>query len=182
MARDPQAASLAWRRFAPLVRRILRRSLGPERDVEDAVQEVFLCLFEKAPTLRNPSALRAFIVSVTIRTLRYEIRKRKVRSWLRLDGSSETPDLRTVQLDTDSSEALTRFYSILDRINTRDRTAFVLHFIDGMDVTEVAEALNVSVPTVRRCLARSRQRIVLLAERDPLLVEYVSKLEAREAP
>jgi len=179
MVRSPEASRVAWARFAPLVRRILVRSLGPERDVEDAVQDVFLCVFDKAPTLRNPAALRAFIVSVTLRTLRYEIRRRKLRSWLRLDGHAETPDLRSVQLDTDSREALVRFYEILNRINVRDRTAFALHFIEGMDVPEVAQALDVSVPTIRRCLTRSRERIVLLAERDPLLVSYVAELEQR---
>ncbi len=179
MVRSPEASKVAWARFAPLVRRILSRSLGPERDVEDAVQDVFLCVFDKAPGLRNPAALRSFIVSVTIRTLRHEIRRRKLRSWLRLDGNTETADLRTVHPDTDSREALTRFYAILDRINTRDRTAFVLHFIEGIDVPGVAEALELSVPTIRRCLTRARDRLVMLAGRDPVLVEYVSALEAK---
>jgi RNA polymerase sigma-70 factor (ECF subfamily) len=175
----PEAARVTWRRFAPLVRRILMRSLGPHRDVEDAVQDVFLCVFEKARTLRDPGALRAFVVSVTIRSLRYEIRRRRVRSWLRFEGDSETPDLRSVQVDTDSREALGRFYQMLDRINTRDRTAFVLHTIEGMDLPEVAAAMGLSIPTIRRCLARARDRLSLWAGRDPLLVEYVSRLEVR---
>lgn len=177
-----EAPRVTWRRFAPLVRRILVRSLGPERDVEDAIQDVFLCVFDKARSLRNPASLRAFIVSVTVRSLRYEIRRRKLRSWLRLDGDAETPDLRTVNVDTDSREALARFYELLDRINTRDRTAFALHFIEGMSLPEVAEAMSVSVPTVRRCLARSREKLTLLAGRDPLLVEYVSRLEQEDTP
>ena len=177
IAGELNAPRIAWNRYSPLVRRILRRSLGPARDVEDTVQDVFLCVFDKVPGLRNPAALRAFIISVTVRTLRYEIRRRRVRSWLRLSGDTETPDLRVVHADTDSREALVRFYQVLDRINVRDRTAFTLHFIEGMEVQEVASSLGVSVPTTRRCLARAKERLVLFARRDPLLTEYVAHLE-----
>jgi hypothetical protein len=41
----------------------------------------------------------------------------------------------------------------------------------------VANSLGVSVPTTRRCLARAKERLVLFAGRDPLLVEYVAHLE-----
>jgi RNA polymerase sigma-70 factor (ECF subfamily) len=142
---------------------------------------VFLNVFDKVPMLRNPDSLRAFIVSIAIRTSRSEIRRRKVRSWLRLEDSTETPDLRTVSVDTDSREALTRFYEILGRIKLRDRTAFTLHFIEGMEIPEVAQAMSTSVPTVRRCLARSRERLALLAGRDPLLVDYVNRRQREGA-
>lgn len=181
-ARSPEAARAVWQRYAPLVRRMLSRALGPKRDVEDSLQEVFLCLFNKAPELRDLAALRAFIVSITIRTLRHEIRRRKLRNWLRFDGAAAVEDLRTVNPDTDAREALARFYALLDRINTRDRTVFVLHVIEGMDVDAIASSLEVSVPTVRRCFGRARERIALLAARDPMLNDYVSKFQVGGTP
>lgn len=181
-ARSPEAARVVWQRYSPMVRRMLARALGPERDVEDSLQEVFLCVFNKAPELRNPASLRAFIVSIAIRTLRHEIRRRKLRNWLRLDGNTAVEDLRAVNPDNDAREALVRFYALLDRINTRDRSVFVLHVIEGMDIDAIAEALEVSVPTIRRCFARARERIELLAGRDPMLVDYVSKFEMGGLP
>jgi len=181
-ARSADAAHAVWQRYSPMVRRMLARALGPERDVEDSLQEVFLCLFNKAPELRNPAALRAFIVSIAIRTLRHEIRRRKLRSWLRLDSNATIEDLRAVTPDTDAREALIRFYALLDRINTRDRSVFVLHVIEGMDVEAIASALEVSVPTIRRCFARARERIDILAGRDPMLVDYVSKFQVGALP
>ena len=53
VARDPRAATLLWRRFAPMVFRMLRRMLGPGSDIEDLAQEVFLCVFQKVPQLQN---------------------------------------------------------------------------------------------------------------------------------
>jgi RNA polymerase sigma-70 factor, ECF subfamily len=173
-----EAADVVWHRFAPLVRRLLARALGPERDVEDSVQEVFLCLFRKVSELREPSALRSFIVSITIRTMKREIRRRKVRSWLHLDDGAAMADQRVVNTDTDAREALSRFYKLLDRVATRDRAVFVLHVIEGMDYDLVADALQISVATVRRCLTRARERVTILAGRDPLLADYLAKFQA----
>jgi RNA polymerase sigma-70 factor (ECF subfamily) len=170
------APRLAWNRFSPMVRRIVQRTLGPEHDCEDVVQEVFFCLFNQVHTLREPAALKAFIISITVLTTRREIRRKKLRRFVGLGHVEEVADLRVVTDDTDSREALTRFYRILDRIRTRDRTAFVLRFIEGMEVADVASAMGVSIPTVRRCFTRARQRVSFFAKRDPFLADYLTTL------
>lgn len=175
--KDGRAPRVAWTRFSPLVRRILRRSLGPQHDVEDIVQDVFLCLFERVHTLRDPVALKAFVIAITVRTARYEIRRARVRRWVGLSRTAELPDLRVVNADSNSQQALIHFYRALSRINERDRTAFVLRFIEGMEAAEVAAALEVSVPTARRCFTRAWERVTFFAQRDPFLVDYLSTLE-----
>ncbi len=172
----PGAARLAWNRFSPMVRRIVQRSLGPEHDAEDVVQETFLCLFNRVHTLREPGALKAFIISITVLTARREIRRRKLRRFVGLSHAAEVPDLRVVSDGDDSREALGRFYRILDRVRSRDRAAFVLRFIEGMEVSDVALALAVSVPTARRCFTRAWQRVSFLAKRDPFLADYLTTL------
>jgi len=171
------APRVAWTRFSPLVRRVLRRSLGPRYEVEDIVQNVFLCLFQRVHTLRDPVALKAFVIAITVRNIRYEVRRARVRRWVGLSASAELPDLRVVNSDNSARHALIHFYRALDRLNERDRAAFVLRFIEGMEVGEVAEALNVSVPTARRCFTRAWERVTFFAERDPFLVDYLSSLE-----
>ena len=47
IARDPRAPRVLWQRFAPMVFRMLRRTLGADHDLDDLAQEVFLCVFEK---------------------------------------------------------------------------------------------------------------------------------------
>jgi RNA polymerase sigma-70 factor, ECF subfamily len=177
LAGAASAPRLAWNRFAPMVRRIVQRSLGPEYDSEDVVQEVFLCLFNRVHTLREPAALKGFIISITVLTTRREIRRRKLRRFVGLGEAAEVADLRLVQDEDQSREALKRFYRILDTIRTRDRTAFVLRFIEGMEVSDIATALGCSVPTVRRCFTRAWQRVSLLAKRDPFLADYLTSLE-----
>src|SRR5215212_4826589 len=72
----PDAARLIWQRFAPMVLRILRRSFGPDEDVEDLAQEAFMCVVQTASSLREPQALKAFVITVTAFTVRGELRRR----------------------------------------------------------------------------------------------------------
>ncbi len=182
---EPNAQRVAWDRFCPMVRGVVRRSLGPELDAESVVQDAFLTLFQKISTLREPAALRAFVMSITVLTartaLRTEMRRRRLRRWLGVQQELEHQALRLVPEDMDSRQALVRFYNILDKINPRDRMAFVLRFVEGMAVAEVASTLGVSVPTVRRCFTRAWERFTLLAGRDPFLADYVTAHRERLA-
>jgi RNA polymerase sigma-70 factor (ECF subfamily) len=176
LEQHPDAARLIWQRFAPMVHRILRRSFGPDEDVEDLAQEVFMCVFQKASTLREPQALKAFVITVTAFTVRGELRRRWSRRWLRRQKAAAGPGQLVFHQDVESREALRRFYTILDRVGVQDRTAFVLRFIEGMPLEDVAVALDVSVATAKRRLSRAWDRVVLLAERDTALVDYLSSL------
>src|SRR6478735_1578960 len=142
IARDPRAPRVLWQRYSPMVFRMLRRTLGADHDLDDLAQEVFLCVFEKVRGLREPKALKAFVISVTVLTARHELRRRWVRRWVRLSRKSDAAETQVVSTDTDAREALGRFYEILDRVNVNDRTAFVLRYMEGLELTEVAAALG----------------------------------------
>lgn len=170
---DARAPREIWRRFAPLVRRIVQRGLRTDYDVDDTVQNIFLTLFEKLPALRDPDALRAFLVSISARTVRHERRRRRSRGLLDLSASLELRGACAVSADADSRQALHRLRVILDRLSEREREAFVLRFVGGFDLEETAEALNLSTPTIRRALARASERLSILASGDGFLVPYL---------
>jgi RNA polymerase sigma-70 factor, ECF subfamily len=173
--RRPGAPAALWARFAPMVHRMLRRTLGPGADVEDVVQDVFLCVFQKVTGLREPRALRAFVISVTALTARYELRRRWVGRWVHLGRDPDRPDMRVSLPDPEAREAMVRFYKILDRVKPSDRTAFVLRFIEGLELAEIAVAMETSLATAKRRIARVWNRVSLLVERDPALAHYVKK-------
>src|ERR1043165_5003791 len=91
MSGDGHAPRVAWSRFSPMVHRMLKRTFGPGQDVDDMVQDVFLCLFRKVGGLREPKSLKAFVISITAMTIKYELRQRRVRRWIHLSGT--VPDL-----------------------------------------------------------------------------------------
>jgi RNA polymerase sigma-70 factor (ECF subfamily) len=173
--RRPTAPAAMWTRFAPMVHRMLRRTLGPGHDIEDVVQDVFMCVFQKVGGLREPRALRGFVISVTALTARYELRRRWVGRWVRLGRDPDRQDTRAFHPDPEAREAVVRFYQILDRVKPADRTAFVLRFIEGLELAEVCDAMGTSLATAKRRIARVWKRVSLLVERDPALAHYLNK-------
>src|SRR4029078_4744021 len=57
IARDPRAPRVLWQRFAPMVFRMLRRTLGSDHDLDDLAQEVFLCVLAQGRGVRGAHAL-----------------------------------------------------------------------------------------------------------------------------
>jgi RNA polymerase sigma-70 factor (ECF subfamily) len=176
------AAAGLWDRFSPLVRRMLFRAIGPGHDIEDLVQESFLRLYRKLPGLREPDALRSFVVTITTRVLQSELRSRWLRRWLGLSDDGRVPEAPAPTADLEARDALLRFYHLLDRLGPQQRTAYVLRHIEGMELTEVAAAVGVSLATVKRWLPRITDRLHGQAARDPLLQRYVAAAAAGEAP
>src|SRR5262245_37865492 len=161
-----QAAEMAWERYAPLVHRIVSRAIGPDAEVEDVTQEIFYRLFSRIGTLRKPEALRSFVISFAIRIVKWELRRRRARRWLTLSETGDVPDEQLQVMDAESRYSLRRLYSLLDRLSTRERLVLVLRHVEGMTLEEIAEAMELSLATVKRGLRRASLRVSQMVDSD----------------
>lgn len=175
MAREPGAAGRMWDKYAALMRRILRRMLGPV-DVEDGIQDAFLRLFRDLGSLRDPTALRSFLIGVTLHVAKSELRRRRAKRWLLLsdDGVLLEPDALAADAGHEPRAAVLRLYAILDRISDERRTVFVLRFVEGLELTEISAVLDCSLATTKRRVAEAAKRVSFLAAADPLLAPYLN--------
>ncbi|HMJ53958.1 MAG TPA: RNA polymerase sigma factor [Polyangiaceae bacterium] len=160
------AARAIWSRHAPMVYRLLERALGPSGEAEDLTQDVFLRTFSKLPTLRDVQALRSLIYSIALRTLKWELRRRRVRRILRLSDTGHLPDLPVRGVDSESRQILSRFYGLLEQLPVNDRTAFVLRHMEGLKLEQIADQMRVSLATVKRWVSRASQNVSSLVEAD----------------
>jgi RNA polymerase sigma-70 factor (ECF subfamily) len=158
-----------------MVHRLLERALGPNGDVEDLTQDVFLRTFAGLPALRDSSALRSFIYSVALRSLKWELRRRRVRRILHLTPSGQVPDLPVRAADSEARQLLERFYTLLDGLGTHERTAFVLRHMEELKLQEVADLMGVSLATAKRSIRRASQKVSALVEADRELSGYLSE-------
>jgi RNA polymerase sigma-70 factor (ECF subfamily) len=151
------AARAVWDLQSDKVHRFLSRALGDNTEaVEDLTQEVFLRIFSRAHVIRDPAALRSFVMSVAIRVLKWELRHRWVRRRVRLSERGDLPDRADEGTsDPEARHALRRCYRILDGLGARERTAFVLRFVEGMNMEEVAASMGVSLSTAKRLVVRA---------------------------
>ena len=179
IAGEPGAAEIAWDRYAPLVHRIVSRALGPEAEVEDVTQEIFYRLFTRIRSLRKPEALRSFVVSFALRIVKWELRRRRARRWLTLSETGEVPDNQLLFVTADTRYALRRLYRMLDQLTTRDRLVLVLRHVEGMTLEEIAEALSISLATVKRSLRHASARLSALVDSDMALRKPGAKVVGR---
>ena len=168
---DRHAPSPHWRRHAPMVGRMLRRGLGDSADVEDLAQEVFLIVFHKLRRLRTPTSLKAFIIAVAVRICLQQRRRLSVRQQTP-PPESETSDRELVAREAEARIALSRYVGVLRRVNATDRTATMLRHLELRGLNDIASALDLSLATVKRRIARGSAKVALLAGRDPFLAPY----------
>jgi RNA polymerase sigma-70 factor (ECF subfamily) len=131
------------------------------------VQEVFCRLFRKAKTLRDPARLRSFIYSFTVRVLKAELRRRKVRGWFPFLQPVAPPEILTRASDFEARDLLAKLYALLDRLTPRDRLVFVLRRMESMTVDEIAATMDISLSTVKRSMAHASSRLSRWVEADP---------------
>lgn len=159
---EPWAAAVLAQRYLDHVRRVLVRVMGAgEPDLDDLVQEVFTRALGGAHRLSFAGALTSWLTSIAVFTGRETIRRRSRWRWLWF--TSTPPDRPAPEPPAEVGEAARAVYALLDRLPVDERIPFALRTIDGMDLREVATACGVSVPTVRRRLARAERRFFALA-------------------
>src|SRR5688572_19510141 len=159
-ARHPDAGTLLFDRYAPHVRRVLVRVMGPDSEILDLVHDVFVTALESVHRLMDPRALRAWLTQIAVFTARARIRRRVRGRVLRFLPFSELPEPELPPADFEASQSMQAVYRVLEELDTDQRIAFALRFVAGMELTEVAASCGVSLATIKRRLSRAQSTFV----------------------
>jgi len=171
---DAGAVAELFARHGEQVRRTLARVLGPDPELGDLTQDAFLAALESLDRLEDPRRLRPFLASIAIFTARARIRSRK--RWRRLlFFVSEPPDPPAAPHSDEASEALRATYRVLEALDVDDRIAFALRYVDGLELTDVAEAIGVSLATAKRRLSRAGEAFASRARTEPSLSRWLEE-------
>jgi RNA polymerase sigma-70 factor (ECF subfamily) len=172
------ALRAVWDRHITSVRSTLRSSLGSDPAIDDLVQEVFLSFHRSASSIRDPSALRAYLIGTAARAASLELRSRSRRGrWYRLFHWA-IKDVSSGPI-VEERDALRSLHDVLTRIPARAREAFVLRYVQDLTPGGVAEALGMSEGSAKRAIAQGRRRVVFWARREPALAPYLKNFRER---
>lgn len=167
-----RAAGLLFDRHGEVMRRVLQRILGAADEVEDARQEALLRTLDRLDRVESAAEVRGFACGVAAFVAREHLRKRSRRRWLHFFAPNEVPEPEPDDHD-EARETVRAVYSVLDQLDADDRIVFCLRIIDGMELTEVADACGISLATVKRRIAHAQERFVFHARRHPDLGAWV---------
>ena len=157
----PQSAlDEAFRAHAPQVATMALRILGRHDEADDLVQDVFIKAGSWLSKLNDPSAVRAWLMKVTVRLAWRRLRVRRWRVALGFDDSYDYADVAGHgRLSPEDSAFAAEVYRILDCMPARERLAWSLRHLGGERLEDVAERCGCSLATVKRWIATAQARL-----------------------
>jgi RNA polymerase sigma-70 factor (ECF subfamily) len=173
-SKHPGAVAALYELHAGTVHRTLRSALGPDADLPDLLQEVFIRALDSIAQLDDHERLRSWLTTIAVFSARALIRQRARRRWLSLFAPQRTASTVQAPPNSEARLALREVYELLDRLPLDERMAFVLRVIHGMTLPDAAEACGVSLATFKRRLARAERAFVQAAERRPALLPWLN--------
>jgi RNA polymerase sigma factor (sigma-70 family) len=147
-------------RLFAYVRQML--SSTSRQDAEDVLQDVFVRAF---------GALRADRREINVRAWLYRVAHNRCIDYLRrpipapaeVFETSRKP-LHDPMVEAQRREDLQRLVADIGRLPDQQRSALLMREIDGMSYSDLAEALDVTVPAIKSLLVRARVGLVEAAE------------------
>ncbi len=137
----------------------LRRRLGNSEQAADLAQDTFLRLLgsERVPSvIQEP---RAYLTTVAQRLVSNLWRREKLeQAYLEALALAPVALAPSPQEQAILLETLLELDQLLDELPSVVRRAFLLSQLDGLTHAQVAAALGISVPTVKRYLVKALQR------------------------
>jgi RNA polymerase sigma-70 factor, ECF subfamily len=169
------AAVALFDRHGKHVERLLYSVLGPERDAEDLLHEVFLRALQRIDRLEEPAKLRSWLTAITVYTAREHIRKRARWRWLSFVAELPETPMRPHVATEEVTEATRCTYEVLRAMAADERVIFSLRFIEGMEMAEIAVASDLSLSTAKRRLKDAETHFVARALRFPALRPWIEE-------
>jgi RNA polymerase sigma-70 factor (ECF subfamily) len=154
----------------------LYRILGPNRDLEDLAQEVFLEVFRSLASYRGEAKLATWIARVTAHVaFRYLGRRGRPTVWLESVPERAAGD-PSAERQLAARRALRRMYEILGALDPAVRIAFALAVIDERPLDEVATVMQASLVATKSRVWRARRRL----RRDPIVCAFLDGTASAE--
>lgn len=133
--------------------RYLFHTIGDRELAEDVLQDVFLIIYRKIGWLSEPKLFRPWAYRIASREAFRALRKRS-------RYRAEPLDEQTLETAADDPgpaglgrELVWRLPAIIKRVSPASRPVLVLHYLEGLSISETADVLDISPGTVRSRLA-----------------------------
>jgi RNA polymerase sigma-70 factor (ECF subfamily) len=154
--------------YRPRVFRFLLASLRDRESAENLTQDCFLRAYRARDQFRGASSQITWLMQIAINLVRKHESNSRLKFWRRAlrPGLSPT-DLREWLPDHEVSpeaavlakEQLHAIWSVVEHLSERQRTVFLLRFVEDMDLLEIAGATGMKEGTVKTHLFRALQSV-----------------------
>jgi RNA polymerase sigma-70 factor (ECF subfamily) len=159
---DAHAEEALFRRHAGHVAAMAFRLLGDRCESEDVVQETFLAAIAQLRTRFEPISLRPWLVGIAVHKVHRRFRRRKLQALLGLFRPASDAVLETcaaMETHPDIRAELALLDLALAPLADVDRAAWMLRYVEGYGLEDVARLCRCSLATAKRRIARAQQLV-----------------------
>lgn len=171
------AEAIAAQEFSSVVAshrpQIFRFLLASTRDVdlaETLTQECFLKAHRNWSSFRGESSAMTWLMRIAINLQKDHWRNRRLQFWRRTRTNAVDVDEASEWLPSGESspesqllarERVSQVWRVVDGLSERQRTVFLLRFVEELELSEIAQTTGLSEGTVKAHLSRALTKVRL---------------------
>src|SRR5579862_8309836 len=176
---DQRAFAIIVRMYeTPVYNYVLRLTNGERSLAEDLTQEVFLRVYQGLPRFSLRCKFTTWLFQVTKNRVLDELRARELRpiAPVTLD---DIPPLEAVDQPVERLEAIDALWRAIDDLNVDLKMALLLRDVVGLSYNEIADALEITLATVKWRIFKAREDVQLTMAREGITFgDQVPSVEA----
>lgn len=170
----PDVAALAGD-FEALVRmyrpKVFRFALASLRDLdaaESVTQDCFLRAYQASGRFRQDCSIQTWLMQIAVNLIRDQIRNRRFQFWRRASLTAKSVDVaghgiadhrRSPEAQAVLKEQVAAIWEAAAKLPERQRTVFLLRFVEDMDLLEIVCATGMKEGTVKTHLFRAMRAV-----------------------
>ncbi len=142
------------------------KSLGPDFDIEDTVQKVFVNLFKSLPAFKGLSSFDTWVYRICVKVCTDRLRGKYRKSRLRVVRSPDNGGEEfygavesTPGSELERRELEAEIFKALDKLSEQKRMAVVLYEMEGLSMEEIADVMGTPTGTVKSRLFHARNQL-----------------------
>lgn len=157
----------------PRIFRFLLASLRNRETAENLTQDCFVRAYQARHQFRGASSIGTWFMQIAANLVRHHESSSRLKFWRRnLQSDTEVGDVGSAVPDQQKSpeelaliqEQVQAIWSAAGSLSARQRTVFLLRFVEDMDLLEIAEVTGMKEGTVKTHLFRALQSVRVRVE------------------
>lgn len=157
---NPEAFEKLINKYGNLIWSIARRYLSNQDEAEDAIQEIFVALWQSAGRFDpNKASEITFISMIARRRLIDNLRKNNKHKVLKSIEDSLSDDVFSQKSNLERNAEISLVVKALKKLDIQDQELLSLSIYQGYSHLEIAKLLNLPLGTVKTKIRRNLMKI-----------------------
>lgn len=158
-ANDKKAQITLYRKYNQGMYKIAFRLLGNIEDAEDVIQESFLNAFKKINQFKVEVTFGAWLKKIVVNRSINHLQKNRLTLVDMDESNLEQIESDETRQESNDNSVIKEIKAAITMLPEKYRYVAMLYLIEGFDHPEIADILNISVPTSKTRLSRGKVKL-----------------------